>query len=257
MSVFCSLHRWMLACISAAGVLAGQSGAPPAGPEPSTAPARRQRLPVRMDPGGPYAHKICSASSENGLKWSRDPGVRMEHASVPCAVAEDGQRMLLYYVDADRGPGRFESVGCAVSDDGMDFRKKPFSIEGLRAAKALDPCVVKDQTGRFRLYYFASSPGRQDEDRHENHLAVSEDGWHFKELGTCFVHPRLVDPDVFFFKGTWFMYVFGRGRTVIATSSDGRKFDYHSDLQSGAPCLGGTKLDSNIAIQTLNDSPDR
>jgi len=68
-------------------------------------PARPPGRPVLPPVGGPYAHKILSASSRDGLTWARDEGVRLEHASVPCAVA-DGDRILLYYVDADRGPGR-------------------------------------------------------------------------------------------------------------------------------------------------------
>jgi len=120
-------------------------------------PRKRSRADGPRDPRGPYTHKICSASSEGGLEWNRDPGVRMEHASVPCAVAADDERILLYFVDADRGPGQFESVGCAVSTDGMNFQKTPFFIEGLPADKALDPCVVRDASGRFRLYYFGST----------------------------------------------------------------------------------------------------
>jgi hypothetical protein len=174
---------------------------------------------------GPYAHRICSASSADGLTWTRDQGIRLEHASVPCAVA-DGDRVLLYYVDADRGPGLSESVGCAASTDGLQFEKHPFLIEGLPSDKAVDPCVLKDASGLFRLYYFASSPGRQDENRHEIHLALSEDGVRFREVGPVFAHPALVDPDVFVFDGTWFMYVFGQGGTVIASSRAGLQFGY-------------------------------
>jgi len=178
---------------------------------------------------GPYTHSICSASSPDGLTWTRDPGVRLQHASVPCAVA-DGDRILLYTVDADRGPGRSESVGCAVSTDGLRFEKQPFAIEGLPSEKALDPCALKDAAGVFRLYYFASSPGRQDENRHEIHLALADDGIHFRGAGPAFIHPALVDPDVFPFNGVWFMYVFGQGGTAIATSPDGLHFAYQGQL---------------------------
>jgi hypothetical protein len=182
---------------------------------------------------GPYAHKVLSATSPDGLRWTRDEDVRMEHASVPCAVA-DGDRILLYYVDADRGPGKPESVGCAVSRDGIHFEKQPLSIEGLPTFKAIDPSVMKDADGKFRLYYFASNAGGDpagQSEQHEIHLALSDDGIRFKEASVVFRHPHLVDPDVFFYKGTWFMYVYGEGRTVIATSQDGRDFTYKQALE--------------------------
>lgn len=182
--------------------------------------------------GGPYAHKILSASSIDGIKWTRDAGIRLEHASVPCALA-DGNRILLYYVDANRGEGKPESIGCSISTDGIHFEKQPFVIENLPKHKAVDPCVVKDSKGKFRLYYLAVNSWDDPEmerGNHEIHLALSDDGIHFKEYGIAFSQPYLVDPDVFEYKGTWFMYVFGKGKTIIATSNDGYKFTYKQDL---------------------------
>lgn len=193
---------------------------------------------TRQDPSkkfrhmGPYTHKIYSASSKDGLIWIKDPGVRVEHASVPCAVSVRN-KIFLYYVDADRGPGKVESIGCAISEDGINFSKQPFYIEGLPTDKAVDPSIVYDTSGKFLLYYFASSPPADpamDTGLHEIYLAVSDDGIFFKNLGVAFSSPSLVDPDVFFYKGTWFMYVFGRGNTVIATSNDYRNFTYKQSL---------------------------
>ena len=182
--------------------------------------------------GGPFTHKILSASSTDGLTWTRDLGVRLEHASVPCAVAT-GDRIFLYYVDADRGPGLPESVGCAVSSDGLLFERQPFAIEGIQAVKAVDPSVLRDRDGTFRLYYLASNapgdPASEPQD-HEIHVALSDDGIRFRHEGTVFRYPALVDPDVFIFKNTWFMYVFAGRGTLIATSSDGRQFSYRQML---------------------------
>ncbi|MBI2441204.1 MAG: hypothetical protein HYV35_07535 [Lentisphaerae bacterium] len=202
-----------------------------AGPVRPEAQPQEPPKPV-MGIGGPYTHKILSASSADGLNWTRDKGARLEHASVPCAVA-DGDRILLYYVDADRGPGRPESIGCAVSSDGLQFEKQPFAIEGLPTHKAVDPSVLRGPDGKFRLYYFASGgPGdpASAEGQHEIRLATSDDGIRFRDAGPAFRHARLVDPDVFHFKGLWFMYVFGGGDTVIATSADGREFTYKQPL---------------------------
>ncbi|MFO0934329.1 MAG: hypothetical protein U1E39_16705 [Planctomycetota bacterium] len=181
---------------------------------------------------GPWVHRVVSASSADGLTWTRDEGVRWAHASVPCAVA-DGDRVLLYAVDADRGPGRRESTGLRVSTDGLAFTPAPFAVEGLPTAKALDPCVVRVGPGAFRLYYLASDAGgdpaatRGD---HEIHVALSDDGVRFREAGVALRRPALVDPDVFRVGDRWLCYVFARGRTEIATSADGLGFTYDRDL---------------------------
>jgi hypothetical protein len=199
-----------------------RQGQPPRPPQPGQIPF-----------GGPYTHKVLSASSPDGLSWTRDEGVRLEHASVPSAVVA-GDRVFLYYVDADRGPGLPESVGCAVSTDGLRFERQPFAVEGLRALKAVDPGIVLGDDGTFRLYYLASNesgdPARESSD-HEIHLAVSKDGIRFQFDSVAFSYPALVDPDVFFHKGTWFMYVFAGRGTAIATSADGRRFTYKQMLE--------------------------
>lgn len=184
---------------------------------------------------GPYQHQVHSATSADGLNWTRDPGFRLDHASVPCAL-NDSNRVLLYFVDADRGPGLSESVGCAVSSNGIDFVKLPLVINGLPTAKAVDPSIVKDANGIYRLYYFGSNAGGDpagETNAHEIHLATSSDGVNFTEVGAAFTWPGLVDPDVFTYLGNWFMYVFSLGPgggTVISTSPNGTNFTYSQVL---------------------------
>lgn len=212
---------FLLAALAAAPLLAGQQGPGPVRPpgQPPTA--------------GPYTHVVLSASSADGLTWTRDEGTRLEHASVPAAIV-DGPRVRLYYVDADRGPGRVESVGSAQSTDGVRFEKQPFAIDGLTGMKAVDPSIVRDPSGGFRLYYLTASgpgdPAGQPGD-HEIRVAISADGVRFRETGVAFRAPDLVDPDVFLYKGTWFMYVFARGRTIVATSKDGLSFTRARDFE--------------------------
>jgi hypothetical protein len=197
-------------------------------------PARREAPPAGPRPtAGPYVHAVASATSADGITWTRDAGTRLEHASVPAAIV-DGNRVLIYYVDADRGPELPESVGCASSTDGTHFEKQSFTIEGMTARKAVDPSIVRDPAGRFRLYYLASTgegdPGNAPGD-HEIRVAISDDGVRFRDTGAAFRAPGLVDPDVFIYRGTWFMYVFAPGRTIIATSTDGLSFTYVRDLE--------------------------
>lgn len=184
--------------------------------------------------GGPAAHRVLSATSADGLTWTRDEGVRITAGSVPCAIADGDKRVLIYYVKPSAQPGGTENVACAVSTDGMHFEDAPdFRIEGLSTLKAVDPSIVRDADGAFRLYYLASDfrgdPARA-QNPHAIKLALSNDGIRFRESGTVFEYDGLVDPDVFRHRDRWLMYVFGKGGTVIATSGDGEKFAFEKTM---------------------------
>ncbi len=185
-------------------------------------------------PGGIETHQVGSATSPDGLTWTRDEGIRIPRASVPCAINDDDQRVLIYYVQPPDQPGRPETVACSVSTDGTRFeRDLSFQIEGLSTLKAVDPSILKDDDGRFRLYYLASNhPGdpAAGPNPHAIHMALSDDGIRFRETASVFEHPDLVDPDVFRFQDQWLMYVFARNETVIARSTDGLRFQYEGPL---------------------------
>lgn len=185
-------------------------------------------------PGGIEAHSVGSATSADGLTWTRDEGIRLTRASVPCALNDGDERVLLYFVQPPDQPGTPETVALAISTDGITFQLEPaFRIEGLSTVKAVDPSIVRDEEGRFRLYYLASNhPGdpAQGPNPHAIHLALSEDGIHFRELGPVFEYPDLADPDVFRFQDQWLMYVFAREGTIIARSADGISFHYEGVL---------------------------
>ncbi|MGB9606583.1 MAG: hypothetical protein ACPL88_11975, partial [Bryobacteraceae bacterium] len=186
-------------------------------------------LPVGLD-----AHSVGSATSADGPEWVREPGIRLAAASVPAAFNDGGQRVLLYYVQPPLEQSKPETVACAVSADGTYFRyETEFRIEGLSTLKAVDPSIVRDEDGRFRLYYLASDY-RGDPARGPSpdaiHLALCEDGVHFREFGPVFEYPDLVDPDVFRFRDQWWMFVFTGGRTIVARSPDGFRFEYARTL---------------------------
>lgn len=201
-----------------------------------TAGADFRPLPPGSHPNEPtlHSHNVHSATSLDGLTWTRDAGVRIQSASVPCAINDGDRRVLIYFVQPPSQPGRPETVACAVSTNGLSFKQElAFHIEGLSTLKAVDPSILKDAAGKFRLYYLASdhrgdpaaAPGL-----HAIHLALSDDGFRFREQGPVFRREALVDPDVFRFKNQWFMYVFAGRATIIATSTDGEQFTYARDL---------------------------
>jgi hypothetical protein len=188
--------------------------------------------PVQL--GGMETHQVGSATSPDGLTWTRDEGIRIPRASVPCAINDGDRRVLIYFVQPPNQPGKPETVACTVSTDGMNFEQDAaFQIEGLSTLKAVDPSILKDEQGRFRLYYLASNhPGdpAAGPNPHAIHMALSDDGIHFRETARVFEYPDLVDPDVFRFQDQWLMYVFAGKATVIARSADGTRFAYEGDL---------------------------
>lgn len=192
--------------------------------------------PGQQSPGGssPREHQVLSATSIDGLTWTRDEGIRLSSASVPCAINDGDRRVLLYVVRPPDEPGGIGGVSCAVSTNGTDFTiAREFRIEGLSSRTAADPSIVRDSNGKFHLYYLASNhPGdpASGENPHQINFALSDDGLCFREAGTAFSYDNLVDPDVFHFQDRWFMYVFAGRGTVIASSADGLNFQYLGEM---------------------------
>lgn len=180
--------------------------------------------------GGPYFHKVQSASSEDGLTFTLDERVLLEHASVPASVVLPDGRIRIYYVDASKLP---ETANVAESQDGgRTFTPLGLVITNRTRSKALDPAIVRLPDGRWRLYYFACSRNPDEEGAHEIHAAISSDGVHFKEEQTVFAREGLVDPDVWWNGKEWLMFVFSGAEreTIVARSQDGLKFDYVGPL---------------------------
>lgn len=173
---------------------------------------------------GPYTHQVLSASSPDGLSWTHDGVVLLEHASVPCAIVMPDGRLRIYYVDASQMP---ETVNCAESaDGGSTFEPLGLSIAGLTSEKAVDPSIVRLSNDRYRLFYYGANGDPGAAGTHYVRSAISDDGVHFKETGTALAYPGLVDPDVFKVGDRWLMFVFSltEHTTVVAESRNGRKF---------------------------------
>lgn len=176
---------------------------------------------------GPFGHQVMSASSPDGLTWTFDGQVLLEHASVPAAIVTPEGWIRVYYVDASNVP---ETTNCAESrDGGHSFTVLGCAIAGRGGIKALDPSIVLLPDRRYRLYYYASAttdPGAPGQ--HSIHSAISTDGVRFTDEGAAFSYPGLVDPDVYWTGREWVMAVFSGDMpgTVLATSADGLRFTY-------------------------------
>lgn len=179
---------------------------------------------------GPYLHKIYSAASADGLTWSFDNRLLLDHASVPAAIVTPEGKLRIYYVDASQAP---ENTNCAESSDGgLTFTVLGCTIANRANDKALDPSIVLLPDGRYRLYYYASLQNPNTSDKHSIYSAISSDGIHFTQEQEVFSRDGLVDPDVFQVGNEWLMYVFSlkEGATIIARSRDGLNFEYVGPL---------------------------
>jgi len=178
--------------------------------------------------GGPYLHRVLSATSTDGLTWTADNRVLLEHASVPCAIVTPEGNVRLYYVDASQTP---ETTNCAESTDGgATFKVLGLTIANRSALKALDPSIVRLSDGRYRLYFYGpmvQDPGGTGS--HSIYSAISADGVAFTQEQEVFSYNGLVDPDVFqVSKRSWYMFVFSLAdaKTVLAKSTNGTTFRY-------------------------------
>ncbi len=197
-------------------------GSPPAGQTPGAPPQGKAQPGAQ---GGPYLHHIESATSQDGLSWTKDERVLIEHASVPTAIVTPEGKVRLYYVDASKIP---ETTNCAESSDGgKTFTVLNCVIEKLSSEKALDPSIVRLSDGRYRLYYYGAAGNPDTQDTHYIVSAISTDGVRFTEEGRVFNYPGLVDPDVFWTGKEWLMYVHALQQgTIVARSKDGASFEY-------------------------------
>lgn len=188
--------------------------------------AAQPSSPPAQDGQGPYFHQVLSASSPDGLNWTFDDILLLDHASVPASVVTPEGNIRIYYVDASRAP---ENTNCAESTDGGEsFSVLGCTIAGMTASKALDPSIVLLEDGRYRLYFYGSAPGDPGTFiEHSIFSAISEDGIHFTEEARVFSYPGLVDPDVFWNGNEWLMFVFALNQgTIVARSADGLSFEY-------------------------------
>lgn len=158
----------------------------------------------RMYYGGPGG--ILSAISDDGLTFTREPGVRVPSGSMGTseAIATDPSVVVLkdgwvrlYYKGATGpgGPGQsIHSVFSAVSTDGLSFEKEGIRIDSQQTpdrgwASVPEAVVLPD--GRVRIYYVSDGL----DVKHGIVSAISEDGLSFTREGpvlTGFVDPAII-----------------------------------------------------------------
>ena len=148
---------------------------------------------------------ILSAITDDGLTFSKEPGVRVPSGSQdspemivsdPTLVRLDDGRVRIYYKGATGpgGPGQsVHSVFSAISTDGLLFEKEGTRIDSQQTpdrgwASVPEAIVLPD--GRVRLYYVSDGL----DVKHGIVSAISDDGLAFTREGS--VLTGFVDPSV-------------------------------------------------------------
>lgn len=195
----------------------------------------------RASPSGTKG-RILSAVSEDGVRWAKEPGVRVDHHDgaelrvlSPCVVPMDrGYRMYFEAVSA-----RGTSIRSAVSHDAMRFRVEAGARVELAGRTVGSPRALLLPSGRVRLYFHAYPQPFRIGLEHENHVlsAISDDGVVFSpEAGVRIAQtlPGLEDEAVYcaqpvasgcatiwVFYGAWNGNSRARGAIMSAVSHDG------------------------------------
>lgn len=204
----------------------------------SSAPSSRKTAPspTNVPASGPYVHQLFSASSQDGLSWTIDETMVVDHASVPDIFMRTDGKLGLVYVDAlMRWSDGAEGIGCAISaDDGETWSVEVCQITGWENLRAADPSMVVLPDGRYRLYSYISEPDENINSTgdHVIRSAISVDGLNFTDEGVVLTYAGLVDPDVFWNGSEWVMFVTSisdENKLIVATSDDGLSFEYKSD----------------------------
>ncbi len=157
----------------------------------------------RLYYGGPGG--ILSAISEDGLTFTKEPGVRVPSGSAgspemivsdPTLLRLKDGRVRMYYKGATGGgsPGQaVHSIFSAISPDGLRFEKEGIRIDSQKTPDggwASVPEAILLPDGRVRIYYVSDG----SDVGHGIVSAVSEDGLNFTREGP--VLPGFVDPAV-------------------------------------------------------------
>ncbi len=173
----------------------------------------------------PGRRRLMTATSTDGLAFTRSNTVVTDQANVPDMVMDADGTLYLYYAGWTVGD-RNNTAAVAISkDQGATwiFYQVDIGTTG-KMMHSSDPDVVLLDNGTFRLFSTFNLPNSQD-----TGIFVSEstDGIHFKEASVAFQStPPALDSNTALLGDIWHMWTLA-GKTLEshhATSTDGLTF---------------------------------
>lgn len=180
--------------------------------------------------------KLYSAVSDDGLRWTKEDGVRLEDSivenkkgisqgiiftSVPDIIRLDNDCLRMYYTVID------ESRIAESCDEGLIWQKKGEIMFDVYPEVVQDPDIIRLENGKYKLFF-----STQDFDRTRQWIlsAESDDGINFKidlgeRLNPSLGNKRVVDPDVVKLPD-------GKYRMYFGESSSWDNFDIFSAISN-------------------------
>jgi len=180
---------------------------------------------------GPWNMRLMSATSTDGLTFTRTNKVITDQGDVPDLIQDNRGWIYLYYVGWTVGAEQNKTVVAISTDGGSTWVYKRVNLSGFGAemAPAVDPDVQILPDGTFRLY-LTSDP--HDGQGARTYYAEGTDGINFTNKGVAFSRPGkpALDPSTLIIGATWHYFAGGATTTPFAnwyaTSSDGRIFTF-------------------------------
>lgn len=188
-----------------------------------TPPVGREPNAVRESPG---EFRLLSATSPDGLTFTRTNQIISDQANVPDMIVDDKGRIFLYYTMSKVGNVKDACAVAISSDNGKTWVYKLAKFNGIQRQALSDPDVVRLPDGTIRLYgttQIGKNIGIV--------VGESKDGITFDVKGTAFevAGENALDSITFQFGDQWHIMTLaneGIENMHYGTSSDGLKFTY-------------------------------
>ena len=178
-----------------------------------------------------YHDRVKQAFSNDGLKYTLEKKILIDHASVPEAVIGPDGKPWIYFVNGQ--PGQHGPWVAREQEDGSFKIFSCIMINGKFEGNAVDPDIIRLPNGKYRLYYFLGhftspppkpKPG-EPPPKHLFYSAISDDGIYFTVEDKAIEAEGVTDPSVIRISDTnWLMALSKEGSSLLARSRDGIHF---------------------------------
>ncbi|MBI5714901.1 MAG: hypothetical protein HZC38_15995 [Chloroflexi bacterium] len=189
---------------------------------------------------GPWATRLMTAISSDGINFTRTNKVISDQADVPDIITMPDGEVRVYYIIMCPDDVRNKIVVAASRDNGTTWVYKKIALNGIQNLQPLsqvDPAVEFTTDNKIRLYFTSVPNNTGGKSTPRTYSAISSDGYNFTvEDGVRFTveGKEVLDPNVILIGATWHFFSGGvPGSNYHATSTDGLNFKRTDDLSSG------------------------
>lgn len=213
--------------------------------------------------GGPGVMRLMTATSPDGLAFTRTGLVVTDQGDVPDLAVDARGWVYLYYVGWTVGTERNKPVVAISRDGGQSWVYKKVVLTGFDGmADPVDPDVQVLPDGTFRAYLTSAPPGAGMNGA-RTYRAEGADGIRFTSLGVAFQPPAGValDPSTVKVGSTWHLFTGGEpGSNRHATSPDGKSYAFLREevfTRDARPQLmaNGVPVGSGARFYTFDATP--